>query len=642
MCGIAGIVDLKGRREIDRRSLSRMNEAQAYRGPDGEGSFFAPGVALGHRRLSIIDVAGGQQPLFNEDGSIVVVYNGEIYNYREVLTELVAAGHVFRTRCDTEVIVHAWEEWGEACLDRFRGMFAFALWDARRGELFMARDRLGEKPLYYTVTDDGFFVFASELTALRSHPSVGREIEPCAVEEFFAYGYVPDPRTIYRNVFKLPPAHKLRLRRDEAPPAPRPYWDVAFDDSGPRDEAEVCEELIVRLRRAVGERLMSEVPLGAFLSGGVDSSAVVAMMAGLGPEPAETCSISFAQPEYDESRYAAAVARRHGAHHRDRRVDGEDCSIVGRLADVYGEPFGDSSAIPTFRVCQLAREKVTVALSGDGGDELFAGYRRYRWYDHEERVRSAIPDVIRRPLFGLLGSVYPKADWAPRVLRAKATLEGIARDPVEGYFHGVSVATDRVRQRLFSRRLKAELQGYNAVEVLRRHMDAARADDHVSRAQYADLKTYLPGDILTKVDRASMANSLEVRVPLLDHTFVEWAASLPRHLLLRRGEGKSVFKRALEPYLPRETLYRPKMGFAVPLARWFRGPLRARMHEVLAGGELAKTGLFDLAAVGSFVEQHESGLRDHSATLWLLLMFDSFLRSQETGRSESAAAGVAA
>jgi asparagine synthase (glutamine-hydrolysing) len=636
MCGIAGIFDYGGRGEIDRALLSRMTGILGHRGPDGDGFYYAPGLGLGHRRLSIIDLAGGDQPLFNEDGTICVVFNGEIYNFPSLIVELTGLGHVFRTRCDTEVIVHAWEEWGEACLERFNGMFAFALWDGRREELFLARDRLGEKPLYYSLTTDGRLVFGSELKSILCSPDIDRRLDPQAVEEFFAYGYIPDPRSIYCGVRKLAPAHCLLVRRDQPPPEPRAYWDARFRDSIRVSRAEVEEELISRLRASVRMRMIADVPLGAFLSGGVDSSAVVAMMASSKADPVSTFSISFGARGWDESAYAAQIAERYGTDHHVRAADPNSFDLLDRLATIYDEPFGDSSAMPTFRVCAMARENVTVALSGDGGDEVFAGYRRYRWHCFEERVRRVLPGTLRGPVFGLLGAIYPKLDWAPRPLRAKATLEELARDTVGAYFSSVSICHDDLRRRLFSPGLRRDLQGYNATEVLQRHMMRSDSDDPLWQVQYADFKTYLPGDILTKVDRASMANSLEVRVPLLDHTLVEWAARLPSHLKLRGREGKYIFKSALEPYVPDEILYRPKQGFAVPLAAWFRGPLRQRLRETLGGPSLRESGLFEMAAIDALVEQHQSGERDHSAALWTLSMFESFLRREQCGAASTA------
>ncbi|MFQ5773766.1 MAG: XrtA/PEP-CTERM system amidotransferase [Kiloniellaceae bacterium] len=636
MCGIVGIFDSRGRKDIDRALLARMNDTQSHRGPDDSDLHVGPGIGLGHRRLSIIDLSGGHQPLFNEDGSVVVVYNGEIYNFQDLAKELVAAGHRFRTNCDTEVIVHAWEEWGEACVERFRGMFAFALWDGNKETLFLARDRLGIKPLYYALLADGTFLFASELKALLLHPDLPRRIDPSAVENYFAYGYVPDPKTIYLDVAKLAPGHAFSFRRGTAWPNPRSYWDVAFEARDGMAEADVCDELIRGLREAVRIRLISDVPLGAFLSGGVDSSAVVSLMATLSPDPVNTCSIGFHQASHDESRYAACVAERWGTRHRFERVDADAFDLVDRLATVYDEPFADSSAIPTYQVCALARKHVTVALSGDGGDEMFAGYRRYRWHHYEELVRARLPQALRAPLFGMLGGLYPKMDWAPKPLRAKTTLQALARDSADAYFSSVSIMSDDLRRRLYSPEMIRCLQGHHAREVVRSYMENAPADHHLERVQYADLKTYLPGDILTKVDRASMANSLEVRVPILDHLFVQWAAGLPAELKLRRREGKYVFKKALEPFVPRETLYREKMGFAVPLAAWFRGPLRQRVRDALTGPSLAETGMFDMKFIAALVDRHQSGTWDHSAEIWALVMFDSFLR-QVHGRAGSAA-----
>jgi len=373
-------------------------------------------------------------------------------------------------------------------------------------------------------------------------------------------------------------------------------------------------------------RMVAEVPLGAFLSGGVDSSAVVAVMARLSDDPVNTCSISFGDPEFNEAQYAAMVAERYTTTHRVEQVDPEDFDLVERLADLYDEPYADSSALPTYRVCELAKKQVTVVLSGDGGDENLAGYRRYRWHTYEERMRSLMPPSLRRPLFGALGRLYPKADWAPKIFRAKTTFQAMARDSLEGYLHSVSILSDEMRHSLFSDELKRELQGYRAVEVFRRHAARAPTEHPLSLVQYLDMKTYLPGDILTKVDRASMAHALEVRVPILDHELVDWISGLPPSLKLRGREGKYLFKKTLEPLLPREILYRPKMGFSIPLASWFRGPLRERVRQGLLGGTMADSGLFDRDYLARLVDRHQSGARDYSSPLWTLLMFESFLR----------------
>lgn len=626
MCGIVGIFDTRGTREIDRGLLVRMNDAQFHRGPDEGDVHLEPGLGLGHRRLSIIDLSTGQQPLFNEDHSVVVVFNGEIYNFQEIAKELLAAGHTFRTHSDTEVIVHAWEQWGQSCVDRFRGMFAFALWDRNRKTLFMARDRLGKKPFYYSLLPDGRFIFGSELKTLLVHPELSRELDPRAAEDYFAYGYVPEPKTIFRHAFKLLPAHILVIKQGEPVPDSIEYWDVPFKSVGELSDQDAADEFTERFREAVNIRLMSEVPLGAFLSGGVDSSAVVAMMAGLSPAKVNTCSISFGDPKFNEAQYAAKVAERYHTHHKVEQVNPDDFDLLDKLANMYDEPFADSSAMPTYRVCELARKGVTVALSGDGGDESLAGYRRYRWQTYEERMRSHFPLSLRRPVFGLLGKVYPKLDWAPKVLRAKSTFQSLARDGVEGYFHGVSVLKDEQREKLYSAKFKQSLQGYHAIEVFRHYANRAPTDHPLSLVQYLDMKTYLPADILVKVDRASMANSLEVRAPLLDHKLIEWISGLSPDLKLRGREGKYVFKKAMEPLLPDDILYRPKMGFGVPLAAWFRGPLRQRVRDSLLGPTLAQTGMFEEKYLRELVDQHQSGMRDYSASIWSVLMYEAFLR----------------
>jgi asparagine synthase (glutamine-hydrolysing) len=628
MCGISGIVDLRERRPVNRALLQAMNDSLTHRGPDGEGFHFEPGVGLGHRRLSIIDLEGGKQPLYNEDETVVVTYNGEIYNFHELAEELIGKGHTFRTRCDTEVIVHAWEEWGERCLDRFNGMFAFALWDRGRDTLFLARDRLGVKPLYYAELPDGEVIFGSELKALLLHPGLERDIDPSAVEDYFCFGYVPDPKTIYKNVHKLAPAHYLLTKRGHPLGSPKRYWDVPLEEALRGAAPENSEETLRQeLMRSVRLRLVSDVPLGAFLSGGIDSSAVVAMMRELGTEDLLTCSIGFKEKQYDESAYASMVAQAKRTNHQAEIVEAADYSLLDKLVGLYDEPFSDSSAIPTYRVCGLARKHVTVALSGDGGDEDFIGYRRYSLFAMEQRLRNLFPEWFRTPIFGALGRHYPKLDWAPRVLRGKTTFEALARTPAEAYLHGVSIFPDSGRRQLFSADLKRELGGYEAAEVFRQHLDGKALPDPLSMVQYLDYQTYLPGDILTKVDRASMAHSLEVRVPFLDYRFVEWAAHLPSREKLAGGEGKAILKRALEPLLPREILYRRKMGFAVPLDVWFRGSLEERMAASLEGDTLANSGLFEPAFLRSVARDHRSGRRNYSAILWALLMFEGFLKN---------------
>lgn len=628
MCGIAGIFETRDKRPINRLLLEQMTNALAHRGPDGAGFHLVPGVGLGHRRLAIIDLAGGDQPMFNEDRSVAIVFNGEIYNFKELFRELTDRGHRFRSHCDTEVIVHAWEEWGEDCLARLRGMFAFAIYDDRQQTLFLARDRLGEKPLYYTVQDDGTVLFASELKGLLVNPEVPKWLDRQAIADFFAYGYVPDPASIYSNIKKLPAAHFLRFDRGRAGVvAPKPYWDVRFEPRAKISEEAACEELIALLRDSVKGQTIADVPLGAFLSGGVDSSGVVAMMAGVAPDQVNTFSIAFGERDHDESPYSMAMAARYNTHHRSREVNPESFDLVDRLGGIYDEPFGDSSALPTLQLCAMTREFVTVALSGDAGDELFAGYRRYLWHAREEKVRNMVPAALRSVLFGGLAKIYPKADWAPQFLRAKTTFQELAMDPAAGFFSSVSVVGDSIRHRLFSESMRNSLQGYHPSHHIYEQFKRSGTEDSLSQAQYADLKTYLPGDILTKVDRASMACSLEVRVPLLDHRIVEWAATLPSGFRLRDAVGKYIFKRALRPYVSDDILYRPKRGFSMPLDRWFRGPLYSRIQAALTDPILADTGLFDMDYVQSLLAQHRSGMSDHAAVLWSLLCFSGFLRA---------------
>ena len=626
MCGITGIFDTRGGREIDAQTLQRMNDSQQHRGPDEGSLHLEPGLGLGHRRLSIIDIATGQQPLFNADKTVAIVFNGEIYNYQSLMAELQALGYAFHTKSDTEVIVHAWEAWGVDCVKRLRGMFAFAIWDRNKQQFFMARDRLGVKPMYYAVLDDGQLLFGSELKSLMAHPGLRREIDPLAVEEYFALGYVAEPRTIFRQAKKLPPATTLLIRRGENVGEPREYWDVRFTLDAKIDDQQACEVLTEKLKESVRLRMIAEVPLGAFLSGGVDSSAVVAMMAGQSAGPVNTCSIGFDDPAFNETMFAQQVADRYRTNHRVETVQSDDFDLIDTLAKLYDEPYADSSAIPTYRVCQLARKHVTVALSGDGADESLGGYRRYKLHMMEEKMRAALPLGVRRPVFGALGQIYPKADWAPRVFRAKTTFQALARNSVEAYFHSMSLLRDEDRMALYSPAFKAQLGGYNASEVFLRHAERANTDDPLALIQYIDMHTYLVGDINTKVDRASMAHSLEVREPLMDHELVEWLATLPSSIKLRGSESKFLLKKAMEPHLPADIMYRPKMGFAVPLARWFRGPLRQRVRDSLLSGPLADSGMFDAQAVQRLVEQHESGRRDHCMPLWALLMYDAFLR----------------
>lgn len=625
MCGIAGIFHTQGLKPVDPARLQAMGDVIAHRGPDGEGVWTAPGVGLGHRRLSIIDLAGSPQPMASHDGAAMLVFNGEIYNYRELRQELRAAGATFRTDGDSEVILAAWQHWGVGCLERFNGMFAFALYDLHARTLLLARDRLGVKPLHMATLADGSVIFGSELKQLLAHPMLRRTIDPLAIEDFMTWGFVPDHRAILTGVEKLPAGHYRLLRHDAPPPPPVRWWDVSFTERETAREKDLEAHLLDRLRQAVTSRMAADVPLGAFLSGGVDSSSVVALMAEASADPVKTCSIGFDVAALDETSWAGAVARQFGTEHHARTVSADDFTLVDRLVTMFDEPFADASALPTFRVCELAREHVTVALSGDGADEAFAGYRRQVFQHREEQVRGLVPAGLRAPLFGTLGRLYPKADWAPRPLRAKTTLLSLAEDGDAGYVRALSVAGPGLRDALTTSDFKALRKDYRAEQPVLELMRAAPARSGLGRAQYADLKFMLPGDILTKVDRTSMAASLEAREPLLDHRLIEFASRLPEAMRVHRGTGKWLMKRTMRRYLPDDVLFRPKMGFVTPIAAWLRGPLAGEARAIGQTGPLARTGWFDAARIRELADSHASGRADHSRILWQLLMLERSL-----------------
>jgi asparagine synthase (glutamine-hydrolysing) len=555
------------------------------------------------------------------------VYNGEIYNFLEVKAELIALGHRFSTKSDTEIIVHGWEQWGESCVDRFRGMFAFVIWDEPKQTVFCARDRLGVKPLFYSWLPNNQFIFGSELKALTSHPSLSKLVDPFAVEEYLTFGYIPDPRTIYRSASKLPAAHCLTFKVGDKSAQARRYWRPSYEKIAISQE-DALVELDQRLMEAVKYRLVSDVPLGAFLSGGVDSSLVVAAMSRLNPERRVlTSSIGFDVPEYDETRYALAVAERYNTNHQTQIVSIDDVALVPELFKLYDEPFSDSSALATYRVSEEARKRVTVALSGDGGDELFGGYRRYRMHVGEEAVRRATPSPIRKLLFGGLASVYPEGQWLPRSLRAKNTFRALARSPLESYFRAMSVIPDTDRADLLSPALKKELHGYSALEVFKKHADEFEGDDPLDFIQHIDLNTWLSGDINTKVDRASMAHSLEVREPLLDHKLLEWAASLPSKLKISPSNGKILLKQRAEKLLPRETVHRPKQGFSLPIDQWFRGPLKTLLSSHLDSNE-ALAQLINIDQVKKLLDDHNRASVNHDRKLWAILSLAEFTKRE--------------
>jgi asparagine synthase (glutamine-hydrolysing) len=615
MCGICGIFEYGRREDISPDLVHRMNETMIHRGPDDGGVFVGPGIGLGHRRLSIIDLAGGHQPMSNEDGTIWVLLNGEIYNYPELRIELLKRGHKFTTNSDTEAIVHLYEDYSEDCFSRLRGMFSIALWDSRQRKLVLARDRVGKKPLFYAA-DGKRILFGSELKALLAADLLPREIDEQGLCDYFSFGYIPAPKTVYRAVRKVMPGHYVvasaRGIRETC------YWDLSFANVEQHSEAEWGERIRHELCEATRVRLMSDVPLGAFLSGGVDSSSVVAMMSHLMKRAVTTCSIGFAEEKYNEAEYARQIAKQFSTDHHENTVEPDAVGIVDKLAWHYDEPFADSSAIPTYYVSKIARENVTVALGGDGGDESLAGYRRYKLDHYENKLRNYFPQGIRRAVFGPLGKWYPALAWAPRVFRGKATFQSMSRSPIEGYFNSVSYFRPDDKARVLTRDFQRRLCGYDSIEVFRNHYNRADTGDLLSKIQYVDMKTYLTDDILTKVDRASMAVSLEVRAPMLDHKFLELTARIPSSLKLRHGVGKYIFKKAFEPILPNNILYRPKQGFAVPLDMWFRRELKEMAHQIIFETD---DGILDRHFLKKIWEQHQVGLCDRSALLWATLMF---------------------
>jgi len=633
MCGIAGFFDGQGREQFDPALLKRMADAIAHRGPDGEGFIVEPGIALAHRRLAIIDLAAGRQPMFSAEGNVVVVFNGEIYNFRELTAELKALGYLFQTRSDTEVILNAWRAWGVGSIKRLSGMFAFALWDMRSETFVLARDHLGKKPLYYSIVNERRLAFASELKALAPCSWISRRISQESVEDYLGLGYVPDPKSIYRGILKLPPGHMLVWKR-KGTPAISAYWDLDHSQTTAPSPQAAADELTLRLEKAVKQRLVSEVPLGAFLSGGVDSSGIVAHMARAGGRPVKTCTIGFGEGSHDERGYARVLAERYGTDHVEKTINPDFMTrtpdLLDRVAAAYDEPFADSSALPTYQVCGAARESVTVALSGDGGDEAFGGYRRYPWHMREHKVRAAIPAWLRGPVFGLLGHVYPQMAWAPRMFRARTTFRELSLNAAEAYFNNVAMIPDPLRKALYSSQFTSDLQGYRASQVIAAHMGKAPSDNPLLQAQYVDMKTWLAGRMLVKVDRASMAHGLEVRSPYLDYELFQWAVSLPADLKIEGDNQKAVLKHALEPFVPQELLYRPKQGFGTPLAAWFRGGLQPVIRKAMAAPVLLDAGYFKPAALMRLVDEHTTGRSDHGAVLWALLMFERFL-SREAG-----------
>ncbi|MFP3978292.1 asparagine synthase (glutamine-hydrolyzing) [Marinobacter sp. KMM 10035] len=621
MCGFAGFLRTASTpgREAHQGWLDTMGQAILHRGPDAGSTWLDDAVGLVHRRLSILDLSdAGTQPMVSTSGRYVIAYNGEIYNFQELRDDLVSQGHSFRTRTDTEVLLALYEIHGPDCLQLLNGMFALAIWDRSARKLFLARDRLGKKPLYFYEAN-GQFVFASELKALTPAPFVKTELRHDAIKDFFAYQYVPDPKTIYKNVHKLAPGYWLET--DGTHTHQQQYWDVSFGSPSNASLDELQDGLYNLIDDAVRLRMVSDVPLGAFLSGGIDSSAVVGLMAGHTSTPVTTCAIGFDSKRFDEVHWAKKVAQQFKTDHHEFTVKDNVADSLASIARFFDEPFADPSFVPTYYVSQLARQKVTVALAGDGGDENFAGYSKY-YTDHvENRLRGLFPAGIRHNLFPGLARLAGLINSGP-TRKAKSLLGTLALDPDEAFFITNSFFRRDVWNDLVTDELKRETQGYDPADITRAHYKNADTDDHLSSILYTDIKTYLPGDILVKVDRMSMANSLETRAPLLDYRVVEYAAQIPSALKLNGKEKKYVLKKAFERMLPEDILYRKKMGFSVPLAHWLRHELRPTVEQLLLAPNSGVANFFEPAGIRNLWQRHLAGDDQFTQELWSLLAFE--------------------
>jgi asparagine synthase (glutamine-hydrolysing) len=623
MCGIAGFISQENDADVAGREarLDEMCRVITHRGPDEQGTVVRGRAALGMRRLSIIDLKSGQQPIYDCTGNLAIVFNGEIYNYQELKKDLQARGHRFRTNSDTETIVHLYEEFGPDCLRHLRGMFAFAIYDFAAETLFLARDRVGKKPLFFSKTRQGNFVFGSELKSLIVHGEISREIDLAALDAYLTFGYVPEEFSIFRGVFKLQPGSYLIYKNGEF--KTERYWDFSYGESSEaKSEEEYIAELREKLREAVRLRLISEVPLGAFLSGGVDSSAVVAMMTAILDRPVKTFSIGFNEDSFNELKYARLAAKHFGTEHHEFIVTPELVEAVDDLVRHFDEPFADSSALPTYMVSKMARRFVTVVLSGDGGDELFAGYTRYVTDKKRGRMEK-LPRFVRQ------GIVRKISEKMPHAAKGKNYLFNASLDAVERYIDSISHFGELKKSSLYAADFLKDLNGeIGSGAALYRRLAGSVSDaaDPVERLLYLDSRTYLPSDILTKVDRMSMANSLEARVPLLDHELIEFVQRIPADFKLRGLETKYIFKKALEGIVPGEILYREKQGFGVPIAEWINLQLKERIRAELLEKKTLTRGYFDERYIRLLLDEHARGRRDHSHALWVLWMLELWHR----------------
>ncbi len=601
-----------------------MNDAMEHRGPDDAGHYVDEVAGLAMRRLSIIDLAGGHQPISNEDKSIWIVFNGEIYNHKEIRKRLEEAGHVFATHSDTETIIHGYEEYGEDIVNHLNGMYGFAIWDTNKRRLVVARDRLGIKPLYYHLSGE-YLVFGSEMKAVIAHPAVPRDIDLQALDQFLTLEYIPSPRTIFKDVKKLPPGHRLILEEGGEPHIQQ-YWDVEFTQRSLKDE-EYIEALVELIRDAVDIRLMADVPLGAFLSGGLDSSTIVSFMSELMDRPVQTFSIGFGDPTYNELPYARMVAEAYGTNHYEEFLEADIHDMALQLVSQFDEPFGDFSIFPTFLVSQVARRFVTVALSGDGGDELFGGYDTYVAQGVEQRYYNWLPGLLRQQVLPrMMDLIPPQPAKKGLINKAKRFIEGAALSDAWQHTRWMMFMSDRERRSLYSGDVLNRLNGDTPGALMERYFHQVSRHDPLTQQQYVDVKTYLVDDILTKVDRMSMAVSLEARVPLLDHRIVEFALNLPQHLRLHKDETKVILRRIMADRLPEKVLNKPKQGFSIPIKHWLRSELRPLMKDLLAPDVVRQRGYFEAGVVERWVAEHESGRYNHSHRLWALMVFELWHR----------------
>jgi asparagine synthase (glutamine-hydrolysing) len=626
MCGIAGMFGPEGSMNAEHRRevIAQMCRVIEHRGPDDEGFHIDGGLAIGMRRLSIIDLFTGRQPISNEDGSIWIVFNGEIYNFKELRDDLIRRGHTFETGTDTEVIVHLYEDEGERCVERLRGMFAFAIWDKRERTLFIARDRVGVKPLHYCVAGETL-VFASEIKSILQHPAVTREVNLEAISDFLTFGYVPDPASAFRGIFKLEPGHTLTFKDGRLDT--KRYWDFEYRQGGTdgadepaRDETYYTERIRDLIAESVRLRLVSDVPLGAFLSGGIDSSTVVAMMAREMDRPVKTFSIGFTESSFDELHYARITARHFNTEHHEFIVTPDVCKLVDEIIWHHDEPFADVSSIPTYIVSKMAREHVTVVLSGDGGDELFGGYDRYL-VDRKRAMFGHIPGFLRRNFMLRASRAIPRAMYGKNFLRNTA-LDSDAR-----YVDSISYFDEDSKRHLLSREVRGWLNGRDSSCEFRRLLAVPQSLERLDHLLYLDSKTYLPGDILTKVDRMSMAHSIEAREPLLDHKLIEFVQTIPASLKLRGSVGKHILKSAVRGLIPDEIISRPKQGFGVPIRRWFNNELRELLYDTLTDARTRQRGYFNQSVVEEILDEHRRDRRDNSTHLWGLLTLELWHRA---------------